>query len=154
MTEPFTKTTKGPLPATLVVRRRIHATPEKLFAAWTQPEHLMRWWGPQGTSCPSAEVDLRVGGQYRIANLLPDGSVLWIEGTFEEVEPPGLLVYSWRLSSRSGPSERVRVHFERHGDSTDITVTHERIGDKAARTEHARGWEGCLDGLSAYGPSL
>jgi hypothetical protein len=67
MSEPPPDSAHEKLAATLVVRRRIHATPEKLFAAWTQPEHLVRWWGPQGVACPAAEIDLRVGGAYRIA---------------------------------------------------------------------------------------
>jgi uncharacterized protein YndB with AHSA1/START domain len=152
--DPQPTTSSGPLPATLVIRRRIRAAPEKLFAAWTQPEHLRRWWGPQGTTCPSAEVDLRVDGVYRIANLFPDGSVVWIEGAFEIVEPPKRLVYSWTLSSKPGPAERVTVLFEQHADSTDVTVVHVRIEEGAARADHARGWEGCLDGLSAYAPVL
>lgn len=59
---------KEPTVAALVVRRMIRATLDRLFAFWTEPEHLVRWWGPDGVSCPTAEVDLRPGGRYRIAN--------------------------------------------------------------------------------------
>jgi uncharacterized protein YndB with AHSA1/START domain len=94
MSEPPPDATHEKLTATLVVRRRIHATPEKLFAAWTQPEHLVRWWGPQGVACPAAEIDLRVGGAYRLANRFPDGTVVWIAGVFELIEPPHRLMYT------------------------------------------------------------
>jgi len=138
------------LAATLVVRRRINAIPEKLFAAWTQPALLVRWWGPQGVACPAAEIDLRVGGSYRIANQFPDGKVIWIAGMFEVIEPPYRLTYSWKLESQNGPVERVTVCFVAHGVTTEVVVTHERIPDEAARTSHERGWIGCLDSLVRY----
>jgi len=138
------------LPATLVVRRRINASREKLFAAWTQPALLVRWWGPQGVACPAAEIDLRVGGSYRIANQFPDGTVIWIVGVFEAIEPPHRLAYSWKLESQDGPAERVVVCFEARGAATEVVVTHERIADEAARTSHERGWIGCLDSLVRY----
>ena len=84
------------VPLTLVVRRTIRATPERLFAAWTQPAHLRQWWGPEGVRCVGAEIDLRVGGGYRIDNALPDGKLLSIVGEFETIEPPHRLVYSWQ----------------------------------------------------------
>jgi uncharacterized protein YndB with AHSA1/START domain len=146
--------TQRRLAATLIVRRRIHATPEKLFAAWTEPAHLVQWWGPQGVACPAAEIDLRVGGAYRIANRFPDGTIVWIAGVFELIEPPDRLVYTWRLESQDGPLERVTVCFDRLGASTEVVVTHERIADEATRTSHERGWGGCLDSLVRYAEQL
>jgi uncharacterized protein YndB with AHSA1/START domain len=143
---------------TLIVRRTIHATPERLFAAWTEPAQLRRWWGPAQVECPVAEVDLRVGGRYRLANKFADGSVWWIAGTFEAVTPPRLLIYSWELSAgeiAAGGSpppaqgvERVTVRFEPNGAATEIVVTHERIADEPARVSHEQGWLGCLAGLA------
>lgn len=150
MNNPPLDAKRGELGATLVVRRRINATPAKLFAAWTQPELLVRWWGPQDVACPAAEIDLRVGGSYRIANRFPDGTVVWIAGVFEVIEPPHRLAYTWKLESRNGPVERVTVCFEAHGAATEVIVTHERISDEAARTSHENGWTGCLDGLARY----
>jgi uncharacterized protein YndB with AHSA1/START domain len=136
--------------ATLVVRRMIHATPEKLFAAWTEPGHLVHWWGPEGVSCPAAEIDLRAGGIYRIANRFPDGTLVWIAGVFELVEPPHRLIYTWRLEAQSKTTERVTVRFEPHDTSTEVIVTHERIDGATTRARHERGWNGCLDGLARY----
>ena len=59
---------------TLLIRRRIAATPERLFEAWTTPEQFVQWWGPPGVECPGAEMELRVGGAYRIRNRMPDGN--------------------------------------------------------------------------------
>lgn len=150
MNEPPVDCVAKKLAATLVVRRRIKATRERLFAAWTQPELLVRWWGPQGVACPSAQIDLRVGGSYRIANQFPNGTVVWIGGIFEVIEPPHRLAYTWKLESQNVPVERVTVSFEAHSTGTEVVVTHERIPDDTARTSHERGWIGCLDSLVRY----
>jgi uncharacterized protein YndB with AHSA1/START domain len=147
MTQTPGATPPAPPIAALVVRRRIQASPESLFAAWTEPAQLRLWWGPEGVVCADAQVDLRPGGGYRIANRMPDGSLIWIYGVFEAIEAPVRLIYSWQLEGRAGSAERVTVEFVRQGDATDVVVTHERIADAAARTGHERGWHGCLDGL-------
>ncbi len=120
---------------TLVVRRTINATAEQLFEAWTQPAHLKRWWGPRPVTCVDAEIDLRVGGGYRIANQFPDGRILWIFGEFEVIDPP---------------HERVTVRFEPRGSATEVIVEHERIPNATTRDRHQQGWDGCLDGLANY----
>ena len=140
----------APFAAVLVVRRTIRARPEALFAAWTDPQQLTRWWGPPGVTCTAAEIDLRVGGSYRIANRMPDGSTLWIAGEFELIEPPSRLIYSWRLEIPEAGTERVSVSFVPRDAATEVVVTHERIASETARTRHEIGWIGCLDGLTRF----
>ena len=139
-----------PRSITLVVRRTINASPERLFDAWTQPAQLQHWWGPPGVACTGAEVDLRVGGRYRVGNRFPDGTIVWISGQFERIERPRLLVYSWSLGTRQEGAERVSVAFEARSVGTEVIVTHERIGDMASRDNHESGWVGCLEGLGTY----
>jgi uncharacterized protein YndB with AHSA1/START domain len=134
---------------TLEVRKAIRATPQQLFDAWTQPSILRQWWGPKGMTCIDAQIDLRIGGGYRIANRFEDGRVIWIVGEFEQIEPPSLLVYTWRVEPQTTP-ERVTVRFERRGGETDVSVLHERIAEEVAREQHERGWHDCLDGLQTY----
>jgi uncharacterized protein YndB with AHSA1/START domain len=135
---------------TLIVRKTIRATPERLFDAWTRAEGLKQWWGPQSVTCIEAVVDLTVGGGYRIANQFPNGDVVWITGDFELIDRPNRLVYSWRLGNATGPSERVSVTFEARGPNTEVTVTHERIPGIPVRDVHEQGWHGCLDALAGY----
>ena len=135
---------------TLIVRKTIRASAERLFQAWTDPSQLTQWWGPAGVQCIEAQVDLRMGGRYRIANRLPDGNTLWITGEFEVIQPPRKLVYTWRIEPEAKISERVTVQFESGGDATEVIVTHESIPNETARDMHENGWHGCLDGLAKY----
>ncbi len=131
----------------LVVRRRIAASPERLFEAWTTPEQLLSWWGPQPVRCSRADVDLRVGGAYRLDNRLPDGEIITIHGQFLVVQPPHTLVYSWNVGYESKVAEHVTVRFEAHGPQTEVVVVHERIPTQAKHDDHMHGWLGCFDGL-------
>ena len=151
----------------LVVRRVIAAPVERVFAAWTTPDLLRAWFGPAGVTCIAAEVDLRVGGAYKLGNRLPDARVVWITGTFERIEAPHKLVYTWRVSERSrAPVARgrertdddgdnahaslVTVDFIARGTATEVIVTHERVATATLRDDHERGWNGCLDKLAAW----
>jgi uncharacterized protein YndB with AHSA1/START domain len=133
----------------LTVQRVIRATPERLFDAWTEPEQLTKWWGPPSVTCIAAEVDLKIGGRYRIANELPDGKVLWISGVFEVVKRPSRLIYTWQLAP-DGPIERVTVKFVPQRGDTKVIIVHERILDAATRDGHEQGWFGCLDGVAEF----
>ena len=139
--------------SSLRISRIVRVTPERAFAAWTDPRQVMQWWGPTGVTCPEAHIDLRVGSEYGIANQFADGRVIWIRGTFEAIEPPHRLVYSWRLDGEphEGLAERVTVTFEpRHGNSTEIVVLHERVANAQRRRSHEAGWAGCLDGFTTF----
>lgn len=139
-------------PMRLVVRRRIMATPMRLFDAWTNPDQLQAWWGPPGVHCLSADIDARVGGSYRIDNQLPDGRVVRITGRFLAVEPPHRLSFTWQTEPAtpgSGP-ERVIVEFMPSGAATEIVVHHQQIPHADRRDEHEAGWLGCLAGLAVY----
>jgi len=134
----------------LVVRRTIRASVERTFAAWTEPQHLRAWWGPRPVTCTGAEVDLRVGGRYRIVNALPDGTTVVIEGEFRAVEPPSKLIYTWKTNRADQELSLVTVRFVKRGDATEVTVQHDQIPTELVRESHQEGWVGCLDGLERY----
>jgi uncharacterized protein YndB with AHSA1/START domain len=131
----------------LVARRTIRAPVHRVFAAWTEPEQLRAWWGPRPVTCSDAQVDLRVGGRYRIVNALPDGGTIAIEGEFRIVEAPRKLVYTWRLGNELS---LVTVRFEARGEETEIVLVHEEIPSEPVRESHEAGWSGCLDGLAQH----
>ena len=136
-------------PTELTLTRVIRAPRERVFAAWTEPEILMQWWGPGPVTCPEAHVDLRVGGDYRIANRQEDGSITWIRGTFERVRPPEELVYTWTIDVANSTPTLVTVEFRQHAEGTELVLTHERFAVEAVRDMHLMGWTGCIDVLEA-----
>jgi uncharacterized protein YndB with AHSA1/START domain len=133
----------------LALRRVVRAPRPDVFAAWTTPETLRQWWGPGPVTCPEAHIDLREGGDYRIANLEADGSTTWITGVFQRVNVPEELVYTWNVSIVPGEATIVRVAFRDHPDGTEIELRHERFADTAVRDMHAEGWISCFDKLDA-----
>ncbi len=138
----------------LLVRREIATAPERVFEAWTDPSLIVRWWGAGGVKCTAAEMDVEVGGTYRIANLRPDGVTVWITGTFREVDPPSRLAYTWAMEPVDSDTDHslVEVTFDGDDDTTLVTVVHTRIPDADAREMNEDGWLGCLEGLARLMP--
>jgi uncharacterized protein YndB with AHSA1/START domain len=134
-------------PTELTLSRIIRAPREKVFAAWTEPELLVQWWGPGPVTCPEAHIDLREGGSYRLANREADGSITWISGTFYCVRVPEELAYTWEVSIVAGAPTLVRVQFLPHAEGTELVLTHERFAVEAVRDMHLQGWNGCIDKL-------
>jgi len=144
-----TRTSSGEI--TLQVRRTVAAARERVFRAWTDAEEFRKWWGPPGYSTPSADIDLRAGGRYRIAMKSPGGEVLHLTGVFREVRPPDKLVYTWNWEGTRGEhmgETLVTVEFLDRGRSTEIVVTHEGFPNDERRDGHQQGWLGCLDRLA------
>lgn len=141
--------TRGVDPAVLCVRQYVRASREQVFEAWTDPSSIVHWWGPPGVTCTQAEVDLRVGGRFRIANKMPDGSTVWIAGVYEQVDRPRRLVHSWAVDSKAThPRERVTIDFTERDGGTDITITHTGIARAEVKEGHQAGWLGCVEGLA------
>lgn len=142
---------------TLQIKRTFAAPREKVFRAWTDPKALMRWFAPSDDySTPLVEVDLRVGGKYRIQMKAPDGQAHTVHGIYREVTPPSKLVFtlSWEEAACGGPEMTpeqetlVTVEFHDRGGATDIILTHEYFPTVKARDSHNEGWTGCLDRLA------
>lgn len=78
----------------VVITRVFDAPRELVFKAWTEPEHLSRWWGPSGWTNPKCEVDLRPGGAWRIIMRAPDGGEYPCGGAYREIVEPERLVFT------------------------------------------------------------
>ena len=138
-------------PATTLRLTRTFAAPrKKVFRAWTEPEALKKWWGPEGYATPLAEVDLRVGGRYRLGmRKLPKGNLFYLVGTYREVRPPEKLVYTWVWEGQPDLGETlVTVEFRDLGDATEVVLTHELFPNEKVRDDHNTGWSSCLDRLA------
>jgi uncharacterized protein YndB with AHSA1/START domain len=137
---------------TLVLRRTLKAPPERVFRAWTEPEHLARWFGPAGFTCPLHEIDARPGGAYRIVMRSPEGSLHTVTGIYTAVEPPRRLAFTWgwEHDGERGHESAVEVALSAHPEGTELVLTHRRHESVEARDRHAEGWASCLGKLEAY----
>jgi uncharacterized protein YndB with AHSA1/START domain len=138
----------------VVVRRVVRATPDEAFAQWTDPEQLRRWWGPEGFTCPEATVELRPGGTYRLVMQPPgNGPPMSVTGTYERIDRPSLLIYTWRWDSGPATSESeslVTVTFEAHAEGhTQVTVIHDRFPSGHDLSPYRSGWEEGLEKFEA-----
>lgn len=139
----------------LRIERSFDASPEEVFDAWTNPEVLRRWWAPHSQgSTPVAEVDLRVGGRYRLTMEAPDGTRHTVVGEYREVERPHRLVYSWQWeldSGEPGHISTVTVAFHARDERTQVVLEHSELPDADSRDRHAQGWSACLAVLRQRG---
>jgi len=131
----------------LTLKRRLDAAPEKVYAAWTKPEHLTRWFGPDSGAVQSAQTDVRVGGRYAIAFNTEDGEEHHVSGTYKEVEPNRKLAFTWMWRTMPERESFVVVTIKPDGKDCILTLHHEQFYDEPARDRHELGWSGCLDKL-------
>lgn len=114
----------------LVVTRTINAPARIVFEAWTQPDLFRRWWVPKsyGLNLVSCEMDVRVGGQYRLT-FLHEGSTMEFFGTYLEVTPDSRIV--WTNDEGDACQTVTTVTFEEKGGQTLLTI-HDRYPTKEA----------------------
>jgi len=136
----------------LTLKRRLHAPAEKVYAAWTEPAQLARWFGPAQTISGSvrAEMDVRVGGRFRVGFKTEDGEYHEVGGVYREVVPNEKLVFTWAWHTTPERESLVSVLIRSEGEGAMLTLVHEQFFDEAARDGHQRGWSGTLDKLERY----
>jgi uncharacterized protein YndB with AHSA1/START domain len=134
---------------TIRVSRLINADADTVFRAWTEADQLKQWSCPESATIADAQVDLSVGGRYRIRMHGAEGQVHTAVGTYREIAPPRRLVYTWdweEEDSRIGET-LVTVEFTDLGETTDVVLTHELFPNAEAKADHEQGWTSCLNRL-------
>lgn len=135
----------------LTLVRSIAARPEVVFDAITTPEGITRWWGPDEGPVLLAEIDLRVGGVFKVRFRTLDGSEHESSGEILELVRPARLVMSWRWLGQEGEGEsRVEFALRPVDDGTELIFTHALLSSEQARREHEQGWSGALAKLERY----
>lgn len=136
----------------LTMVRRFRAAPAVLWAAWTDPEQIARWFGPHHTRVEEAEAELRLGGRMRVVLREDNGARHEVSGTYAEIEPERRLVFSWAWSATPERVSRVSVVFRVVPEGTEVTLTHDQFADAETATRHRRGWTESFEHLVAqYG---
>lgn len=120
---------------TLVIDRVFDAPRELVWKAWTEPEMIKKWWGPEGFSAPSIKVDLRVGGKYIFAMHGPEGSQwdrdMYSAGVYREIVPYEKLVVTDYFSDKDGNmiAPSTEGQDEDFPSETTVTVLFEEIDE-------------------------
>ncbi len=133
----------------LTFKRHLSASPEKVYAAWTDPKKIVQWFGRTDLKPDTiqAQIDARVGGHYRINFDNAAGEYFEVGGVYREVLPNERLVFSWAWHSTPERESLVTVTLKPDGAGTMLTVHHAQLFDQAARDGHERGWIGSLEKL-------
>ena len=147
------------------ITRIFDAPRELVWKAWTQPERIMRWWGPKTFTTPVAKIDLRTGGEYLNCMRAPDGKDYWSRGVFREIKRPERLVMTDSFADERGnpvppsyygmgddsPLELlVTVTFEEQDGKTRLTLRHSGI-ESFSETDvenMEQGWSESFDKLA------
>jgi uncharacterized protein YndB with AHSA1/START domain len=137
---------------TLVLSRTFNAPAALVFAAWSQPKHLVRWWGPKDFTLPHCEQDFRVGGRYRFCMRAPDGSDHWVRGEYTLIDPPLRLVFTWLREEGDEVwcDTVVALTFVEQEGRTRMTLHQTTFATSAHCDEHRDGWTECFDRLERF----
>jgi uncharacterized protein YndB with AHSA1/START domain len=129
--------------------RTLPARRSRVFAALTEPEELAKWFGPHGFTARSVDVDLRVGGAYRIAMQPPEGEVFYLGGEFREVDSPAHLSYTFCYEDPDPEDQEtiVTLSLEDLGDATGLELSQREFATERRRALHDEGWANSLDRL-------
>lgn len=134
----------------LQVTRFIKAPRERVFAAWTNPDHVRAWFGPANCRVLDAQIDLRVGGKYRFHVQSDSMGEMAVGGEYREITAPSKLVFTWRWEDDEDWDKIesvVTVEFESKTGGTDVRITHDGFPSPESGGRHEHGWNGCLDKL-------
>lgn len=135
----------------IVERRRYKASREAVFAAFTDPALLRRWFSPaEEIATEVAAFDLRVGGRYRFGFRTATEDHGYVGGEFLEITPTERLVYTWMWEPpdpHAGMETLVTVELRADNEETELTLRHERFTSDDARDRHLGGWTGALERL-------
>jgi uncharacterized protein YndB with AHSA1/START domain len=131
----------------LTLVRHYRATPERVWAAWTDPGLVVQWFGPDAGPVHDAKMDVREGGRYQVSFSTLDGERHTCLGTYLEVVPHERLAFTWEWITMPERQSQVTLNFRAVDGGTEFTLHHARFADIAARDGHREGWTGALDKL-------
>jgi len=134
----------------LTVSRVIAASPEKLFDAWTKPDIVLKWWGPEGATVGEHELDIRVGGRWSTELVGSMGGNFTCSGVYKLIDRPRRLVFTWawlQPDGSRGHETTVDVAFEKVERGTRMTLVQKSFETSEQRNLHNQGWGSTLNKL-------
>jgi len=143
-----------PQNASVSVRRKLAADPARVFAAFSDAGALAQWFSP----APQVAVqvltfDFTLGGTFRLAYAMPDGSTETVGGVFRRIQPPHNLEFTWVWEppdQHAGLETVVSVEIAETSDGCEVIITHSQLPNLAAQGRYHDGWSGTLQQLHGW----
>lgn len=147
----------------LLITRIFSAPRELVWKAWTEPERVMRWWGPKYFTSPICKMDFRVGGSYHFCMQSPEGEDFWSTGVYLETIPLEKIVCTDSFADENGnvvpatyydmeedfPLElELTITFEDHNGNTKMILRHIGIPEGITQELTKQGWNESFDKLA------
>lgn len=144
----------------VVITRTFDAPRTLVWQAWTDPGHVMQWWGPKGFANASCKSELRVGGAFHLIMCGPDGNRYPCKGLYREIREPERIVYDSEAEDNHPcgaglpPRSRVTITFAEHDGKTRLTL-HTRFEtpdrrDAADKAGYSMSWGQALERLAVH----
>ena len=131
----------------------IKAPAERIFAALTRPEELLKWWAAEGKfQILHAECDLQPGGKWRMqvaGKCATEATVSTVYGEYRTIDPPRVLTYTWIREHEDYPETLVRWDLEEKDGCTTVRVTHSGLVSESLRARNS-GWPVIVALLQTY----
>jgi uncharacterized protein YndB with AHSA1/START domain len=136
----------------LEIERVLPGAREVVFAAFTDPDQLAKWWGPEGFRVASLDFEPRVGASYRIEMQPPEGDSFRLTGEFREVEVPERLAFTfvWEPADPDDTETLAELSFRDLGESTEVRFRQGRFKTEARLALHRDGWGDSFDKLERF----
>ena len=146
-------TTRTTEKTSLEIKRFINAPPARVYAAWTDPDQLKQWWGPEGVQTRNFTADARVGGKYRWDLVNQEGEEMSVFGEYRELIAGKKVVFTWKWDDDEDwkvHNSLVTVELSDRDGGTEIKLTHEQLPSEASRDRHNEGWNSVIDRLEKF----
>lgn len=129
------------------------APPALVFRMWSQPQHFVRWYGPEGFRCTEVDLDFRVGGKWSAAMVGPDGTEYRMGGAYREIVADKRIVMTF-AGKRADPPNAVEtvivIELETSGANTIQRFHQSGFTDVPMRDSHIEGWSSAFNKLLAH----
>jgi uncharacterized protein YndB with AHSA1/START domain len=143
----------------LKIVRTFNAPKELVWKAFSQPEHLKKWWGPKEYTAPDCNMDFRIGGKYHVSMMDAAGKKIWSTGVYKEIIPNKKLVATDSFADENGnvvsgdqygmpgmPLEFIiTIELEEENGKTKMTLLHAGFPAGEMQKGANEGWNSSFD---------
>lgn len=136
----------------LHIERDFPVTPEVLFKWITDPEKLLKWWGPEGVHVPEHNLDFSRKGAWYSVMENKDGDQFKVSGHVTHIDAPVSVGFTWAWhddTDARGPESHVMLRVSEGVSGARLTLDHRDLADETAAERHEEGWSSTFRKLSA-----